>query len=282
MGVKEQLKELAFLQDMDYFGVAPVSRLVNLPAGHRPEDLLPAAKSVIVLGVKIPDGAIAAHKKAFADLRHAIYSYTVHGYNKLNDKLDLAAFKIVKYLEKQHGAVSYPIPSGVPRDEALLMGAMSNRYAAVCAGLGEFGWSGFVLTPDNGPRVRWVSVISALELPPDPLYQGEKLCFGEKCQKCVQVCPAAALSQNEATAVEIEEKKSCYAKRDKVKCRLATAGMVKGTPGRMQADVPESIADMAEWNAFSRKDSPWQRMEFSHANYCQRCMVECPAGGQKG
>ncbi len=279
MSIKEQLRELILSEGMDYFGVSPVERLKNLPKGHRPCDLLPNAKSVISIGLKIPKGAIAAHNQAFKDeSRHAIYSYTVHGYNKVNDKLDLAAFKVVKYLEKTYNKVAYPIPSGVPRDEALLMSAMSNRYAAVCAGHGEFGWSGFVLTPKHGAKVRWVTVISEQELEPDEMYKGEKLCLDEKCMLCVKICPTKALSALEAVDVEISDVKSKYAKRNKPMCRLATAGLVKGTPGKMQADIPETIDTMNQWRDISKKDNPWQRMEFSHANYCQRCMTLCPIG----
>lgn len=36
------------------------------------------------------------------------------------------------------------------------MALFSNRHAAVAAGLGEIGWNGFCLTPDNGPRQRFV------------------------------------------------------------------------------------------------------------------------------
>lgn len=278
MTVKEELRELAIAEGMDYFGVSPVERLVNLPAGHRPKDLLPGGKSVVVLGQKIPAAAIEAHKQAFGGLRHAIYTYTVHGYNKINDNLNLAAFKMMKYLENKYNVTAYPIPAGVPRDEALLMSAMSNRYAAVCAGLGQFGWSGFVVTPKDGPRVRWIAIISELELEPDPLDQGPPLCQPEMCGKCVEICPVAALSAREEVPVEIDGVKMKYAQRNKVMCRCATAGLIKGTPGRMQAEIPTELKDMNEWNSFSRKDSPWQRMEFSHANYCQQCMVVCPIG----
>ena len=279
MSIKGELREIALGENMDYFGVAPVARLDNLPEGHRPKDLLPSAKSVISIGLKIPKAALAAHEQAFKDgMRHAIYSYTVHGYNKINDKLDLAAFKIIKYLEKKYNKTAYPIPSGVPRDEELLMSALSNRYAAVCAGHGEFGWSGFVLTPKHGAKVRWVTVISEQELEPDEMYNGKKLCLGEKCRLCVKICPTKALSAEDLVAVEITGVKSNYAKRDKPMCRLATAGLIKGTPGKMQADIPEHLEDMNQWRDFSKKDSPWQRMEFSHANYCQRCMVSCPVG----
>lgn len=278
MNIKQELRKLVMDEGATYFGVAPVSRFANMPVGHRPNDLLPLAKSVFVIGVKIPEGAIVAHNQAFSGLRHAIYSYSVHGYAKINSLLDLIAFKLIKHLEKEYGQVAYPIPAGAPRDEALVMAAMSNRYAAVCAGLGQFGWSGFVVTPQDGPRVRWISIISELELAADPLYNGPQLCNPDSCGQCVEICPVGAIDKSVAVPVEIGGEKMQYAARNKVLCRCATAGLVKGTPGRMQADIPHELQNMEEWNKFSRKDSPWQRMEFGHGNYCQRCMVICPVG----
>jgi len=45
----------------------------------KPIDLLPSARSVIVLGLRIPSGAIRANDRAFERLRHAIYSYVNFG-----------------------------------------------------------------------------------------------------------------------------------------------------------------------------------------------------------
>ena len=151
MGLKQELQELALANGMKYFGVASVDRFANMPEGHRPGDLLPGAKSVLVMGMVIPDGAIKGNLRAFEGLRHAIFSYVVYGYNKINDQLDWAALQAIFHIEKKHKHTAYGIPASKPRDEELFMGAMSNRYAAVCAGLGEFGWSGFVLTPEDGP-----------------------------------------------------------------------------------------------------------------------------------
>lgn len=278
MSIKEDLKKLAEASQMDYFGVSPVERLANLPEGHRPTDLLPNAKSVLVMGMKIPAGAITAHKQAFSGARNHIFSYTIFGYNKVNDKLNIAAFRAVNFLEKTYKQISFPIPSSQPRDEYLYMGSMSNRYAAVCAGLGEFTWSGFVATPKDGPRVRWVSVITEAEVEPDNLYSGSKLCDHTKCNICVEVCPVSALSKDQAVEVKIGNYHTEYSLRQKPLCRCATTGLVKGTPGRLQADIPAQMNTMDDWFGLNKKDNPWQRMEFNHGNYCHRCMIECPIG----
>ena len=65
MGLKQELQELALANGMKYFGVASVDRFANMPEGHRPGDLLPGAKSVLVMGMVIPDGAIEGNLRAF-------------------------------------------------------------------------------------------------------------------------------------------------------------------------------------------------------------------------
>jgi epoxyqueuosine reductase len=278
MALKQELQGLALANGMKYFGIASVDRFANLPEGHRPNDLLPRAQSVLVMGVVIPEGAIQGNLKAYEGLRHAIFTYVVYGYNKINDQLDWAALQAIFHLEKKYKQKAYGIPASKPRDEKVFMGAMSNRYAAVCAGLGEFGWSGFVLTPQVGARVRWISVITEAPMEPDPLYKGPKLCDTGKCHVCVEACPTRALSRDKGVEVQIKDYRTSYSLRNKPLCRCATDGLVKGTPGRLQADIPAKMEAMDDWFALSRKDSPWQRMEITHGNYCHRCMVMCPAG----
>jgi epoxyqueuosine reductase len=278
MTIKQDLQELALANGMKYFGIASIDRFANMPEGHRPKDLLPDGKSVLVMGMAVPEGAIKGNLLAYEGLRHAIFTYIVYGYNKINDQLDWAALQAIFRIEKKYKKKAYGIPAAQPRDEKLFMSAMSNRYAAVCAGLGEFGWSGFVLTPQDGPRVRWISVITEAELAPDPLYAGPKLCDPGKCRLCVDACPTGALSNDKGIEVQIKDYRTSYSLRNKPLCRCATDGLVKGTPGRLQADIQAEMKTMDDWFALSRKDSPWQRMEITHGNYCHRCMVLCPAG----
>jgi epoxyqueuosine reductase QueG len=278
MTVREELRQLAFANEMDYFGVSSPDRLSNLPEGHRPNDMLPTAATVIVLGMRISQGVLRAHEMAFSGNRIPMPVFTQFGFNKPSEFTNIAALKMLRLIEKKYKKITFPIPSGEPHDEFLFMGAMSNRYAALCAGLGEMTWSGFVATPKDGPRVKWVSLITELPLEPDPLYHGPRLCCPEECSICVDVCPAKALSRRESVKVVIGEFSTKYAKRNKALCRCATSGLIKGTPGRLQAEMPERMETMEDWFALRKKDNHWNKAEFHHGNYCLRCMTQCPIG----
>jgi len=280
MNTKVILKQLAMDSEMDYFGVSDIARMQNLPKGRRPQDFVPKAKSVIVLGKKIPQGPLTAQRNAFEGKRIQILSYTMYCVNKLNFMLNAAALKMARRIEKDYKAVSMPMPAGEPHNEEKWQSVMSNRYAAFCAGLGEMTWSGFVATPEAGPRIMWVSIVTELELPADPLYSGPKLCDPKTCGKCVDICPVKALSRTESITVKAGDVTASYGKRNKPLCRCAVKGLVKGTPGRLQMDVPHNanMQSMEDWYTLTKKDDPWQRMEFNHGNYCLRCMTECPIG----
>jgi epoxyqueuosine reductase QueG len=66
---------------------------------------------------------------------------------------------------------------------------ISHKYLAVRSGVGWFGFSGNVLTPDHGPNVILVSVVTAAELiPTDPLPAEDNYC--DDCQACTSSCPS--------------------------------------------------------------------------------------------
>ena len=67
---------------------------------------------------------------------------------------------------------------------------------AVDAGLGELGRNGLLVTPQFGPRVRICKVLTDLPLEPDkPIDFGvQEYC--EKCKKCLENCPAGAISED--------------------------------------------------------------------------------------
>jgi epoxyqueuosine reductase len=147
--------------------------LAGAPVGHRPSDLLPGARSVVVMAVRLSTGAVQSVFRAYEDgLRHAQCIYGTHAYALTpNYHLKFAAYRMARFLEKR-GHVTTPLPSGPGAGGA----PFSHRHAAVAAGLGEFGWSGLVVTADFGTRARFVSVITRAELEPDGPYSGPSLC----------------------------------------------------------------------------------------------------------
>jgi epoxyqueuosine reductase QueG len=193
-------------------GIANVERFEGAPPGHGPLDLMPQAKSVIVAGVRIPDPVVDYDeyhlKMTEMNTDLAIRSnmenfYMLMGHYTEDMMLNVLAVKLANYLEINLGLRSLPTPNaqhtglGHSVMEAP-MGFFSQRHAAVRAGLGEFGLSGLVITPQYGPRVRYVSVITEAELEPDPLL-AEKVCMRGKCgdangPACHQKCANKAIS----------------------------------------------------------------------------------------
>jgi hypothetical protein len=137
--------------------------------------------------------------------------YMLMGHFTLDMMLNIAATRLANRLETGWGMRSLPTPNaqhtglGHPVMGAP-MGFFSQRHAAVRAGLGEFGFSGLVITPQFGPRVRYVSVITEAELQADPLLV-EKVCMRGKCggeagPACHQKCANKAIKLRPGVDIE--------------------------------------------------------------------------------
>ncbi len=272
--LKAEIIELARAGDIDLVGFAPVERFRNAPEGRRPTDLLDGAKTVISLGIGIPRGVRGANRKAYGGLRSAIYIYMIHGYNVLNTLLNQSAFRVAKFLER-HDHVGLPIPASPPASYQRLEGVFSNRHAAVAAGLGSFGWQSILLTPEFGPRLRVVSVITTAEIAGAPLIE-EALCPGESCMICARVCPVKAIPEESGVTLQIGHKEYRYANIDKWRCRTAEQGLTRGTLGLTNFEGSGNV-DAETYLEQVKAENPWQKME-RQGSYCGRCIIECPVG----
>jgi epoxyqueuosine reductase QueG len=93
---------------------------------------------------------------------------------------------------------------------------MCHIYAAVAAGLAQLGWNGLALTPERGPRNRFISIVTDAILEPTPLYTGPAIC--DRCGACVDHCPTGALSIPDTAVLRIEEQEYTRAAKDLWKC----------------------------------------------------------------
>jgi epoxyqueuosine reductase QueG len=280
MSLTDEVKKFATEElDMDYTGIASVDRLSGAPEGHRPADILPGAESVIVMAVRLSQGAVQTIFRAYEDgLRHVQCIYGTHGYALTpNLHLKFAAYRMARFLEKK-GYITTPLPSGPGAGGA----PFSHRHAAVAAGLGEFGWLSIVVTPDCGPRLRLVSVITRAELEPDPLYQGPKLCDPTKCDICVKICPTNAISASESKSVVMGGRTYEYGTVDFAKCRIGTEGLLKKTLGFKDLPIPENPT----WEDIDKARQHIDPRQLQEAIlpadratwYCGKCLAYCPVG----
>lgn len=182
---RSQLKSYAIKMGADLVGIASTSQFAEAPKGHSPADLMPNARSVIVLAQRLPRGAFNTHLLTALTLVH----------QDAMKRLDHIAYKVACFLEDQ-GGEAIPIPADAPYtdwDESNLhgMGELSHRHAAVAAGLGRLGKNSLLITPEYGNRVNLVSIVTDLEIEPDPPVTSN-LC-PQGCRLCIDSCPAGAL-----------------------------------------------------------------------------------------
>ena len=187
-----EVKDLARKMGAELVGVGNVERWDNAPLMLSPKGLLPTSRTVIVCGVTFLDASMELTEREMSEHWYNTYD-KCEELTGMNNRLDLIAFNLAKFLEGK-GYKSLPTPiTGLWRVrpyktiEQPFAPAMANRYAAVAAGLGEIGWNGLFLSPEYGPRQRLVPVITEAPLEPTPMYDGPPLC--DKCMICVKKCP---------------------------------------------------------------------------------------------
>lgn len=155
----------------------------RVPEAGRPLSIMPDARSVIVVGIPVQSTVL--------DTAPSVY-YN-HLYGVVNDMLDHVTERIsMELMARGHRAVYVPRDgyfglAGLRRDPTAFF---SHRHAAYLAGMGTFGYSGMLLTPAYGPRIRLSSVITSMDFPAgSPMV--DDLCTG--CRRCTRMCPAGAV-----------------------------------------------------------------------------------------
>jgi O-acetylhomoserine (thiol)-lyase len=187
---------------LNLVGFAPVTRWPE-HGRQRPEffpqNIWPWSKTVIVGGVHIYPPALETTP---SNLYSELYITT-------NRLLDEAAYRLAGVLNgKGFRAFFFPrdgyadISVLVERPEA----GFSQTLAAHYAGLGTIGASHCVLTPQYGPRVRFVSVITDADFEGSPRLKKE-LCSG--CGVCLKNCPAKAFTPRPGSLVADMDRHKC-------------------------------------------------------------------------
>jgi len=165
------------------FGVADPAGFAAAPEGHRPEDLLPGTRSVIVVGGAKP----RAGDWASADFRHMELSST-------NDRVTALAMKIANLIEREFGYYALTVPPGVDEGQQPFL---SLPLAAELAGCGTRSLAGPVLHEEHG-FVYFGALLTTLPLPCDrpletpvcPAPECVALYEDEGRTPCTKVCDA--------------------------------------------------------------------------------------------
>jgi len=193
MSLTRDLKNKAREVGFALVGVSSPERLRSLPRGmvskivnlRSVEEEFPSAKSVVLLGFHVWDKAFNLAISAPGWLGYGMHDPSEHfeWYQFYYEIVKDMAWSLIDFLRKRgfESVLSLRIPL---------------KPAAVTAGLGYQGKNTLLVTPNFGPRVRLVSVLTTAKLDLDEPFT-EDLC--KECEKCVIACPTKALRPYELT-----------------------------------------------------------------------------------
>lgn len=180
-GDYQRLKDLALSSGASLFGVADITELrrnFHLPS----KKLFPLA---ISLAYRLSDPIIEELKD-----RPTLLYY--HHYKQANYFLDRLALMLSSHIQDEEWR-AIPIPASQTIDWDRQLGHLSHKKVAQRAGLGWIGRNNLLVTPQFGARVRLVTILTDMPLPPDsPSDEG---CGS--CRDCLPVCPVGAIKERQ-------------------------------------------------------------------------------------
>lgn len=182
IAAKENLRAIALKSGAMALGIAPARAFTAAEEGHAPEDLLPGAKSVIVVGGAQP----RAGDWQSPNYQHMEVTSTT-------DRVASVGNKLAQYVEREYGHYALMAPPGVDRGRKPFL---SISLAAELAGIGSPSLAGPILHPDYG-FMYYSAVITTLDLPGDAAPE-TPVCPAPTCVEmyeaegrtpCMAVCP---------------------------------------------------------------------------------------------
>ncbi len=165
------------------------------PREFSPKAIFPGCRTVIVLGLPVT--------LPILETSPSIWYQEL--YKNLNAQLDERAYQLSEMLNRMGHPSAYVPRDGYGEVELLMdnpCAFFSHRHAAYLAGLGTFGVNNMLLTPEYGPRQRFVSVLTAAEVPPDRPMDKQQ-CV--RCMRCVKACPVQAIGDLEYPKASIDK-----------------------------------------------------------------------------
>lgn len=268
-----QVKEVAINAGIDVVGIAPAERWDDAaPEGHRPADILPGARSVVVLGTRGPTaGAWQSPDHRFME---------VNGYDFRND---LIVQIVADFIEREfdHYAIMAPALSVSGHQPV-----MSMMLAAVLAGLGTRSLAANIILNPRYGLLYYSACITTLELIPDPMLV-QDVCPHPMCvatyrkigkTPCTAACPS---DDGGCLDGEIDEDgRIAYSYFDRERCtsRAMNFGInsfQKAMEQIVTEDDPESQTNMINSEFFTRSCSAISSFRESVAQ-CFECMRVCP------
>jgi epoxyqueuosine reductase len=267
MVTSQQVKDFARECGADVVGIGSMDRFEGAPKEMDPRYIFPEAKAIIGLAFRI-------HRGCFRGIEEGTFwgAYASMGYAGINFRDAPIVLRAVCSALEDEGWEAVPIQNmlflnplnptdGTPRsvsrpvspDKPAPDVMLHYRIAAYICGMGEIGYSKVFLTPEFGPRQRFVFLLTDAPLEPDPIFEG-KIC--DRCKLCVRDCTVGALSTEETVKVTVAGRELEWAKLDERKC---SGGYLGANPEFSPFTPPDYDMESSFGRLYGASDIPYNQ-----------------------
>jgi epoxyqueuosine reductase len=227
----EQVKEVVRSYGGARVGIVDRQTLAGGPPSTDLTYILPEAKSAITF-------ALPLNKKF---IRPFLAKEDRLSHERDNLRVNILATGLAAHLAKhleQRGFPSQGVVSNESYREEKGIGRLgmnpdlSHRYMAVRSGVGWFGFSGNVITPEYGAAVILGTCVTSAELEPtEPLPPEDNYC--NRCKLCLASCCSGLMDPKEEARVTLGGKEFAYAKRQNyLRCEFVCGGVTGLHPSK--------------------------------------------------
>ena len=259
------VKRAALEMGADVVGIGNIERWAGAPLQMDPRQIMPECKSIIGMVFRVQRGSLRG-------IEEGTYfsNYSAMGYGGITYLyMPMTVINLSKFIEDQGYEA---IPMGHQSDWRAINNSgelppkfsrparpgqacpdimVHLRIAAYLCGLGEIGFSKMFLSPQFGPRCRVGIVLTDVELEPDPIYDGPKLC--NRCMACVRACPGECFPTDKTVKVNLAGHEVEWSDIDVKKCNTAFRGAVSTGVPQQDPYMPDTDFVPGDWSPFYHK-----------------------------
>ena len=185
--VVDEIHKLAAEERVPVLGIGAASGMAGERPGHRPEDMLPGAESLICFGLPVP-------RSVYRTPTYALE--TAWRSQNLNyRRLDTLSLRIAALLEES-GTRAVPIYGCQPmdvNDRGQVVGYLNQIQMGRATGIGVTGKNGLLLHSRYGARLMLGGVVTTAKLPQGRYPEIDEPGCPPDCRICADSCPIGAI-----------------------------------------------------------------------------------------
>jgi epoxyqueuosine reductase QueG len=185
--IADQIRKIAEDENVAVFGIGSASEMADERPGHRPDDLLPGAQSLICFGIPVPQD---------------VYRMPTYGVetvwrsqNLYYRRLDTLSIRFASLLEES-GAGAVPIYGCMPlgmNEKGVVVGYLNQIRMGEVTGIGAIGKNGLLVHSRHGSRLMLGGVLTSAVLPRMRYPDVDQPGCPSDCRICEDACPVKAI-----------------------------------------------------------------------------------------